>query len=40
MMVDSAATSLKPGSRGHLLQHPAATLTTSPMISLEFDFPI
>jgi hypothetical protein len=31
-------TSLKPRSRRHLLQHPATTLTTSPMISVEFGF--
>jgi hypothetical protein len=31
---------LKPGSRRHLLQHSTTTLTTSPMISADFDFPI
>jgi hypothetical protein len=39
-VVASIATSLKPGSRRHLLQHYAATLVTSPKISAEFDFPI
>jgi hypothetical protein len=37
-MVASTATSLKPGSRRQLLQHPAATSTISPKISSEFDF--
>jgi hypothetical protein len=39
-VVASTTTSLKPGSQWHLLQHPAATLTTSPKISAEFDFSI
>jgi hypothetical protein len=38
VMVASTATSLKLGSRRHLLQHSAVTLMTSPMISAKFDF--
>jgi hypothetical protein len=39
-VVASTTISLKPGSRRHLLQHPAATLMISPMILAEFDFAI
>jgi hypothetical protein len=38
VVVASTTTLLKPGSRRHLLQHPAATLTASLMISVKLDF--
>jgi hypothetical protein len=39
-VVASTTTLLKPGSRQHLLQHPAVTLMISLRISVDFDFPI